>query len=176
MFLAHMPAGYLASKLLVTQFRLDSTKTKWLLCLGLLGSIFPDLDMFYFYLIDNRQHSHHSYWTHIPFYWLCLLVICYAIAAFFRSRFLIAAVTVFIGCILLHLSLDSFAGGGIKWLYPFDNTYISIFSVPAQPNRYWVWNYFLHWTALVELTIISIATITFWKSQKPSYKSFRRQT
>jgi len=166
MFLAHMPAGYLASKLLATQFRLDPSKTKCLLFLGLLGSIFPDLDMFYFYLIDNRQHGHHSYWTHIPIYWLSLLAISYAVAAFYKSRFLTASATVFFGCILLHLSLDSFAGGGIKWLYPFDHSYFSIFTVPAQPNRYWVWNYFLHWTVLAELTIISIATFTFWKSHK----------
>jgi inner membrane protein len=166
MFLAHMPAGYIASKLLVAQFRLDSPKTKYLLLLGLLGSIFPDLDMFYFYLIDNRQHGHHSYWTHIPFYWISLLAFCYVVVAFFKSRFLVASATVFFGCILLHLSLDTFAGGGIKWLYPFDNSYFNIFTVPAQANHYWVWNYFSHWTALVELTIISIATITFWKSQK----------
>lgn len=168
MFLAHMPAGYLASRLLLSQFQLEPSKTKWLLLLGLLGSVLPDLDMFYFYLIDNRQHGHHSYWTHIPFYWISLLGLSYMIAAIIRSRFLVAAATVFIGCILLHLSLDTFAGGGIKWLYPFENSYINIFSIPAQANRYWVWNYFLHWTVLVELSIISIATITFWKTQKSS--------
>lgn len=168
MFLAHMPAGYLASKLLLSQFRLEPSNTKWLLLLGLLGSIFPDLDMFYFYLIDNRQHGHHSYWTHIPFYWVSLLATSYVLAALLKSRFLVAAATVFIGCILLHLSLDTFAGGGIKWLYPFENSYINIITIPAQANWYWVWNYFLHWTALVELTIISIAAITFWKTQKSS--------
>ena len=170
MFLAHMPAGYLASKLLVSQFRLEPSKTKHLLWLGCLGSIFPDLDMLYFYLIDNKQHGHHSYWTHIPFYWMSLLALSYAVAAFFKSRFLIAVATVFFGCILLHLSLDTFAGGGIKWLYPFENSYINIFSIPAQPNRYWVWNYFLHWTVFVEISIISIAGITFRKTQKSTFK------
>ncbi|QMU61619.1 MAG: metal-dependent hydrolase [Gammaproteobacteria bacterium] len=173
MFLAHMPAGYLASKLLVAQFCLDPPKTKWLLFLGLLGSIFPDLDMFYFYLIDNRQHGHHSYWTHIPFYWVCLLAVSYTIAAFLKSRFLVASATVFIGCILLHLSLDTFAGGGIKWLYPFQNSYINIFSIPARQN-YWVWNYILHWTALVELSIIFFAAVTFWKTDGQSYRRLRR--
>jgi len=168
MFLVHMPAGYLASRLLLSQFRSEPSQTKWLLALGLLGSVFPDLNMFYFYLIDNRQHGHHSYRTHIPFYWISLLVLCYVIAAIVKSRFLIAAATVFIGCILLHLLLDTFAGGGIKWLHPFEHSYINIFSIPAQPNRYWVWNYFLHWTVLVELTVISIAAITFWKTQKSS--------
>lgn len=175
MFLAHMPAGYLASKLLVSQFRLDSPKTKCLLLLGLLGSIFPDLDMFYFYLVDNRQHSHHSYWTHIPFYWISLLAVSYAVAALYKSRFLVAAATVFIGCILLHLSLDTFAGGGIKWLYPIQNSYINIFSIPSR-HGYWLWNYFLHWTALVELTIISFAAITFWKTDWKYNRTLRRHT
>ena len=168
MFLAHMPAGYLASRFLLSQFRLEPSKTKWLLLLGLLGSVFPDMDMYYFYLIDNRQHGHQSYWTHKPFYWITVLGLSYMIAAIVRSRYLVAAATVFVGCILLHLSLDTFAGGGIKWLYPFENSYINIFFIPSQANRYWVWNYLLHWTVLVELTIVVIATITFWKTQKSS--------
>jgi inner membrane protein len=108
MFLAHMPAGNMVRKFLLSQFHLDSSKTQWLLILGLLGSVFPDLDMLYFYLIDNRQRDHHSYWTHIPIYWLGLLGFWYLTATIFKSRLLVAAATVFIECILLHLSLDSF--------------------------------------------------------------------
>ncbi|MGH1537164.1 MAG: metal-dependent hydrolase [Gammaproteobacteria bacterium] len=179
MFLAHMPAGYVVSKLLLSQFRLESSKSTWLLFLGLLGSVFPDLDMFYFYLIDNRQHGHHSYWTHVPFYWISLLAIGYMIAAMFKSRILVAATTIFFGCILLHLSLDTFAGGGIKWLYPFNHSYFSIFTIQAR-HGYWLLNYFLHWTALAELLIISSAVITFWKTDwntKPIVnRKFRRQT
>jgi inner membrane protein len=163
MFLAHMPAGYIASKFLLAQFKFSRSTARSLLALGLLGSVFPDLDMFYFYLVDNRQHSHHSYWTHIPFYWISLLTACYVLAAIFKSRLLVAAATIFVGCILLHLSLDTFAGGGIKWLYPFQSSYFSIFTVPSR-HEYWVWNYFLHWTALVEVSIISFAAIIFWKN------------
>ena len=164
MFLAHMPAGYLASKFLLSKFRFQQSNTKWLFFAGLLGSISPDFDMLYFYTIDNRQHSHHSYWTHIPFFWLCILVISYSIATFFRSRFLATIFTVFIAGILLHLILDSFAGGGIKWLYPIDQTYFSIFSIPAS-NRNWVLNYLFHWTALIELTIILLALFIFCKTR-----------
>jgi len=31
--------------------------------------VLPDLDMAYFYLIDERQRRHHTYWGHIPFAW-----------------------------------------------------------------------------------------------------------
>ena len=169
MFLAHMPAGYIVSKALLSQFREERSKAKWLMCLGLLGSVFPDLDMFYFYLIDKQQHQHHSYWTHIPFYWIALLGISYLAAAIYKSRTIVVTSTIFITCVLLHLALDSFAGGGIKWFHPFDHTYLRIFSIPAQ-NRYWIWNYLLHWTALIEFLIILIASLTFWKTQ-----SFKRR-
>jgi inner membrane protein len=169
MFLAHLPAGYISSRFLLSQFQFNASTAKKLLALGLLGSIFPDLDMFYFYLIDNRQHSHHSYWTHIPFYWICLLTSCYVIAAIIKSRLLIAAATIFIGCILLHLSLDTFAGGGIMWLYPFQNTYFNIFSIPSK-HGYWILNYLLHWTALVEVLIISFAVVTLLKNNRKNNK------
>lgn len=164
MFFAHMPAGYLASKFLLSNFRIKNPTSKYLLFAGLLGSIFPDFDMLYFYTIDNRQHSHHSYWTHIPFFWICVLAISYSVATYLRSRFLASIFTVFIGCILLHLALDTFAGGGIKWLYPVNQSYFSVFSIPGG-NRYWVLNYLLHWTALVELSIILLALITFCKTR-----------
>lgn len=175
MFLAHMPAGFLASRFLLSQFKLKPSKSKWLLTLGLLGSVFPDLDMLYFYLIDDRQHNHHSYWTHIPFYWFCLLSIFYFIAAILKSRFIIAAATLFIGCVLLHLLLDTFAGGGIKWLYPLNSSYFNIFTVPPR-HGYWLWNYFLHWTALVELLIIYLAASIFWKKSNKYNRNIRRQS
>lgn len=165
MFLAHIPAGYMVSKLLLSQFRLEPSKTKLLIFIGLFGSVFPDLDMFYFHLIDNRQHIHHSYWSHIPFYWLTLLGIGYTIAAIFRSRTLVAAATVFVAGILCHLLLDTFVGG-IQWLHPFSAEYIRIVTIPARYN-YWIWNYVLHWTALVELTIITMAGAMYWKTKKP---------
>ena len=164
MFLAHMPAGYLASTFLLSKRSFQQSNTKWLLFAGLLGSVFPDFDMLYFYTIDNRQHGHHSYWTHIPFFWICIFAISYSIAIFLRSRILATSSTVFFTCILLHLALDSFAGGGIKWLYPITHTYFSIFSVPGG-NHYWILNYLLHWTALVELTIILLALFLFFKTR-----------
>lgn len=135
MFLVHMPAGYVVSKALLSQFREEQLKTKWLMCLDLLGSASPDLDMFYFYLIDKQQHGHHSYWTHIPSYWIALLGISYLAAPIYKSRTLVVTSSIFITCVLLHLVLDSFAGGGIKWLHPFNHSYLSIFSIPAE-NRY----------------------------------------
>ena len=33
----------------------------------------PDVDMLRFYLIDNREHRHHSYLTHRPIIWAGIL-------------------------------------------------------------------------------------------------------
>lgn len=164
MFLAHIPAGYVVSKTLLSHFREEQSKTKWLMCLGLLGSVLPDIDMFYFYLIDKQQHGHHSNWTHIPSYWIALLGISCLAAAIYKSRTLVVTSRIFITCVLLHLVLDSFTGGDIKWLHPFNHSYLSICSIPAE-NCYWIWNHLLHWTASVELLIISIAGLTFWKTR-----------
>ena len=73
------------------------------MCTGLLGSIFPDLDMFYFYFIDHRQHGHHCYWTHTPFYWITLLLFVYVIAVIVKSRLTIGIAVVFIGSVLTVL-------------------------------------------------------------------------
>ena len=167
MILAHAPAGYLVSKILLAQFRLEYSSSKQLMILGILGSVFPDLDMLYFYLIDSRQHGHHSYWTHIPYYWALLLCIGYSIAAIFRSRILVAATTIFVGCALLHLLLDTFAGGGIKWLHPFSNQYTNIFSIPSRYSH-WVWNYVFHWTAIVELAL-TVSAIAMYRTTRRLY-------
>jgi len=58
MFLAHILAGCMVSKTLLAQFHVHYSKTKLLLALGVLGSVCPDLDILYFYLMDHRHHSH----------------------------------------------------------------------------------------------------------------------
>ena len=164
MFLAHIPAGYLTSKAILTQFRFEKSTTNYLILLGLIGSVSPDFDMFYFYLVDDRQHSHHSYWTHIPFYWVVLLCMGYVAAAIFRSRILVATTTVFVGCALIHMLLDTFAGG-IQWLHPLSNKYFSVFTIPARYDD-WVWNYVLHWTALIELSLIVFAIAIYANTRR----------
>ncbi len=72
MFIGHIPAGYLVSYSIIKLIKnpnLSAHNTNQLLFIGIIAAAFPDISLFYFYLIDNRQHLHHSYWTHIPFYW-----------------------------------------------------------------------------------------------------------
>ena len=83
MFIGHLPAGYLITKGLLRRSGGNGSVAQTgplLLALGLSASLLPDLDMFYFYLIDHGQHLHHGYWTHLPIFWL---VVCIGLFALF---------------------------------------------------------------------------------------------
>ena len=88
MFIAHLPAGYLWTRFIVMKRGMAdvaSPRYRSLMALGLIGSLLPDVDMLYFYLIDNRQHLHHGYWTHIPLSWLMLFGAALLIGRLLRS-------------------------------------------------------------------------------------------
>lgn len=75
MIIGHLPAGYIAAKLLFPRFEGEGITIIKFLWAGIFGAIAPDLDMVYFHLIDHRQHHHHTYFTHFPILWASLLLI-----------------------------------------------------------------------------------------------------
>ncbi len=153
-----MPAGYISTKAVFQILPLRYIKQihlQYALLWGIIGSIFPDFDMFYFYLIDHRQHLHHGYWTHIPFYWLCIFLLIFTILFAFRKCSLKIYLAVFLINILIHLFLDTTAGK-IRWLYPFSSHDFVFFNVPAL-HSWWVWNFVFHWTFLFEIILTAIA-------------------
>ncbi|HCU25257.1 MAG TPA: hypothetical protein DF383_09580, partial [Deltaproteobacteria bacterium] len=118
MFVAHLPAGYLGTRAFLRLFkkpaacRGDSSKDKdltpkFFLAVGLLGSVFPDLDLIYFYTLDHRQHLHHSYWVHIPVYWLAVFGLGWLGCSLFRRPTLVLYFAVFCANVFLHLFLDT---------------------------------------------------------------------
>lgn len=154
MLMAHFAAGYLLSRRCLTVYRHQPDYRVYMM-IGLLASILPDLDLLYFYLLDNRQHQHHSYWSHIPFYWLWL----YALLVFPVKRWAgprtLLLLNLTLCNIMLHLLLDSVASG-IKWLYPLTNYYYGVWQVPAVYD-FWVLNFILHWTFIPEILIVCAA-------------------
>jgi inner membrane protein len=159
MFLAHLPAGYLLTKILQKKFR-----TEKFMSAGLLGSIFPDFDIFWFYFIDQKRHLHHSYLTHIPSFWLLLYSITFfAISITSRQKYK-PLVMIFFAAIFSHLVLDTVVGK-IQWLSPFNNTSYYLFEVPVQYN-FWVWNFIFHWSFRLEIIIIVITIYVWFKSYK----------
>ncbi|MFC1599408.1 metal-dependent hydrolase [Patescibacteria group bacterium] len=156
MFLAHLPAGYILTKKLAKHPK-AAQKAATLLGLGLFASIVPDLDLAWWFLIDKGQHFHHSYWIHIPFYWLIIGLIALAVIKIAKRNELVLPLVVFMAGIFLHLILDTFVGG-IKWLYPISDISIIIAHVPAVYD-YWVYNFIFHWTFLLEIAIFAWAGI-----------------
>ncbi len=158
MFIGHIPAGYISTKTvfqILPNRYIKNIRLQYAIWWGIIGSIFPDFDMFYFYLIDKRQHLHHGYWTHIPFYWSCIFLLIFSILISYRKLSLTIYLFVFSINIFIHLFLDTIVGK-IRWLYPFSSHDFVFFHVPALYN-WWVWNFVFHWTFLFEIVIVAIA-------------------
>lgn len=157
MFIAHIPAGYLTTLALQKKF-----KNHRYLWIGLIGSVFPDLDLIYFYLISKRQVAHHEYWSHIPSFWLSIAVLTFLIIKITKkNQWKFPAILFFVG-IFSHMILDSIAAP-IHWLFPFFDRDFQLIDVPAVYN-WWVLNFILHWSFLLEIVICGLAvTVLFHK-------------
>ncbi|HAO19498.1 MAG TPA: hypothetical protein DCQ37_02745 [Desulfobacteraceae bacterium] len=165
MFIGHIPAGYLSTKVLLkvaAKYDLSNDQKKWLLYTGILASILPDFDMLYFNFIDNMKHLHHGYWTHIPFFWACIFVVWYILSFAVRSiPFGLYGYVILIN-IFLHLFLDTIVGK-VRWLYPFSAYDVVIFNIPSV-YKWWVWNFVFHWTFLFEIGLVLIAAFFIVRS------------
>jgi inner membrane protein len=157
MFIAHLPAGYLGACHLTRRSAVE--KRRLVFAPFLVGSIFPDLDMLYFYLVDKGRHLHHDYWTHLPAFWLACLAGSLTLALLLRSRGLASMSASFVAGVFLHLVLDTpFAG--IQWLYPLSDHSFYLVTVPAT-RSWWVWSFVFHWTFLFEIVICVAAAVVF---------------
>lgn len=156
MFIGHLPAGYL-----LTSWLQKKLKTKRFLWAGLLASIFPDIDMLYFYFIDNQQTLHHHYWTHLPLVWITFWLVMMLVAKILNNRNLFILTMMIFPNLILHFALDSIVGG-VNWLYPFIDYDLFLFTVPATYD-FWIWSFLLHWTFLLEVAVITAAGILLYK-------------
>jgi len=152
MIIAHAPAGIILSTWLQRKFEKSNPSYRQLL-IGTLGAVAPDFDMIYFYLLDQRQHHHHTYWTHYPVFWLVLAVLSYA---WLGNRNKLVYWCFFVN-IYLHLLLDSIVGD-IWWLAPWLDKPFSLFTVPAVYQPWWL-NFILHWSFGLELFLSAWALI-----------------
>lgn len=149
MIVGHLPAGYLSACVLERSITRDPV-IWWGL---VVGSVAPDLDMFWFLFVDHGTVHHHTYLTHDPGIWIGLLLIGWA----FSARALIG---LGLGGVL-HLMLDSIAGA-ITWGYGELTWTAPLVEVPATQSN-WVLSFVLHWTFAVELTLCCLAMFVFWR-------------
>jgi len=158
MLTAHLPSGYCFGKI--------SGIKGWTFAAAVFGAVFPDIDLIFFYFIDDRAVHHHRYWVHIPFFWLVVASI--SLPFLLRSRFKAAALA-FSAAILMHLLLDSISGG-ILWLAPFDMELHQLVTVSAT-HSHWILSFIFHWTFTLELLIWSLAFFLFFKSRRAKSKA-----
>ncbi|SFR49685.1 metal-dependent hydrolase [Litoreibacter janthinus] len=155
MITAHLPSGYILGR---TAQRYGVHP--WLMPAALLGAVLPDFDLIWFYLIDNRAFHHHSYWVHIPGFWLVVAALTLLGLRQVRPRWLPPA-RVFFAAIFLHLVLDTVAGD-IAWAWPFSDRFFHFFTVPATQSHF-ILSFLLHWTFSLELMIWALAIYLYAK-------------
>ena len=162
MFVAHLFAGYLCTRHTISRITDQLTNTKrWknYIVFGVFCSVLPDFDLLYFYTVDNRQHLHHSYWTHIPIFWALVAGLVYSVCRWvFKKRYGFICLILLLNT-WLHLTLDTVAGG-IYWFYPLSDVNIQWMHITAR-YEWWVFNYIIHWTFLLEICIILAAVYSY---------------
>ena len=161
MFIAHLPAGYLASQFF------KNTKSA-IACL--LGSFMPDLDLLYFYTIGERAVVHHAYPTHMPYFWLGFGGLMFiAISFVWDQRAAVKIVPAFLAGIFLHLCLDSLTGG-IQWFAPLNGASLTLVEVTARYEP-WYWNFICHWTFVCEI-VICLYAARLWIKKAAENRKF----
>ena len=165
MIFGHLPAGYITSKLLFNKLEARTGFYKAFMFWGMLGAITPDLDLFYYYMMDVYKTPHHTYPTHLPFFWLILILISILWLRLNNHSQNPAFAFIFSFNGLIHLILDTFTGS-IFWLEPLSSTPFSFVSLDLEYNS-WGLNYFAHWAFVLELFII-------WWALYLRFRKFRR--
>lgn len=151
MIIGHIPSGYIFVKYLIRKTPKSNDVTKRIMLAGVLGAVAPDIDMLYFYLIDNRQTHHHLYWSHYPIVWFTLLSATFFLHKTIRCETQTYLGLVFCGGGIVHLLLDSVVGD-IWWFAPFYNEPFSIFDVSDVYKSWWL-NFVLHWSFALEMSL-----------------------
>lgn len=128
-FWAHVSSGYLVGKLI--QNINSQPNYKLLFYSILVGTIFPDLDIFFFRYIKD----HHDSPLHTPFFWLLICTFIYLYGTIIFSSILKTFIKFFFLGVNLHMFLDWSSGraAGIRIFYPFADNRFSLF--PLYPEK-----------------------------------------
>lgn len=159
MFIGHLPGAYLI-------FRATAPNLgKLAFTAAMIGAVAPDIDILWFYLVDDRGHHHHSYLIHRPIIWMGFLLAGLLLRpwAAKSGTFL----TFFGAGGLVHLMLDSITGA-VAWLWPFSDATYPLVTLQAT-HSHWILSFLNHWTFKVEILITMVALIVLvvsWRTSK----------
>ena len=154
MLTAHLPSGYILA-------RGVARPLPRVMPAALVGAMLPDADMLWFQFVDAGSVHHHMYWPHIPLIWAGIAVVTLPVL---RAFGLLLPGLVFFAAILLHLLLDTIAGG-ILWGYPVTRELVTLVTVPATQSH-WVLSFILHWTFLLEIAVWVLALGVWLKRER----------
>lgn len=161
MFIGHLPGAYLI-------FRAATPNLgKLAFAAAMIGAVAPDVDMLWFYFVDNRGHHHHSYLTHRPIVWLGFLLAGLLIRQWFQKTG--TALTFFGAGGLVHMMLDSITGA-VAWLWPFSDATYPLVMVQAT-HSHWILSFLNHWTFKVEILIAAAALFVWLTTRRRSNRS-----
>jgi len=126
--------------------------------IAMIGGIFPDVDLFYYYFF-SATFSHHEVFTHSFFIYLVFFVVIFFIGLILKNHFIKIAGFLFFSGVVTHLLADSI-GAGIVWLYPFSQALFGLDNF-AWYNlgfgyNYFAINYILEGTIFFILALIII--------------------
>ncbi|WP_084600606.1 metal-dependent hydrolase [Aromatoleum toluclasticum] len=163
MLIGHLPAGYIISRLLIRYAEPTEVSAKAFILAGVIGAVAPDLDMFYFHLVDHRQHHHHTYFTHYPVVWLVLLTASSAWLFTASKKNYAACASIFSLNGFVHMILDTIVGD-IWWFAPWGSEPFAFFTVPALYKPWWL-NFLLHWSFAIEIAVV-VWAIYLWRKAR----------
>lgn len=147
MFIGHLPSTYLATRATAPNIH----RTTFIAVM--IGSVLPDIDLLWFYLVDNRAFHHHDYITHRPFFWVVLLVV--GLIWQNRAPRLGSVIAGLVAGALSHILLDSIAGK-IAWGWPFTD-FSQPLVVVAATQSHWILSFLTHWTFAIEVALVIFA-------------------
>lgn len=156
MFIGHLPGAYLVFR--TTTPGLD----KAAFAAAMIGSIAPDIDLLWFYFVDNRSHHHHEYLTHRPLLWLGILTLGLLLRLRFPRAGLITAAFGAGG--LVHMTLDSIVGE-VAWAWPISEFTHPLVVVQAT-HSHWILSFLSHWTFKIEIAVTLLAAYVWWTSRR----------
>jgi LexA-binding, inner membrane-associated putative hydrolase len=163
MLVAHIPAGYLIAKLIQ---KTGHFVAKGTFVATLIGAVIPDIDMIWFWIVDNRQHHHHGYFSHWPSFWLIVFLVGLAISFLISKQTWIVAIIMFFVGTMSHMVLDSVAAP-IMWLAPLSYQWFELSHVPASAHGA-TYALLTHWTFGLELAICLCAVAVFYREGRLS--------
>ncbi|MDH5453338.1 MAG: metal-dependent hydrolase [Paracoccaceae bacterium] len=152
MITAHIPAGYALAK--------SMRWTGAAFTAAIVGAVFPDIDLIWYFFIDDRLINHHRYWVHVPLF----TVLASAILIVVTRRHPVAIA--FAAGWTLHILLDA-PTGRLMWLWPVSNTLYAPIDVP--PTRsHWILSFLTHWSVVFEVSIWAFAATLFVRRKQVS--------